>query len=122
MHRLRKMLLIKILFFRWHKISPEGYRQVSTKIDKHRLCQLNNVILNSLSGLDLVRRSRSHVKGHRRGGVCVLRMLLVAVLWLIGVLSFYFLSQDELAKIKMTDLENQLYDAEVSGIQLVRIR
>ena len=40
-------------------------------------CRFNNVILNNLSGLDLVRRSRSHVKGHRRGGVCVLRMLLV---------------------------------------------
>ena len=51
--------------------------QVFTKIDKHHLCQLNNVILNNLSGLDLVKRSQSHVKGHRRGGVCVLRMLLV---------------------------------------------
>ena len=77
---LEKMLLIKILFFRWHKISPEGFRQVFTKIDKHHLCQLNNVISNNLSGLDLVRRSRSHVKGHRRGGVCVLRMLLVLYL------------------------------------------
>ena len=74
---LEKMLLIRILFFHWHKISPEGYRQVFTKIDKHHLCQLNNVILNNLSGLDLVRRSQSHVKGHRRGGDCVLRMLLV---------------------------------------------
>ena len=74
---LEKLLLIKILFFRWHRISPEGYRQVFTKIDEHHLCQLNNVMLNNLSGLDLVRRSRSHVKGHRRGGVCVLRMLLV---------------------------------------------
>ena len=73
---LEKMLLIKILFFRWHKISSEGYTQVFTKIDKHHLCQLNNVI-NHLSGLDLVRRSWSHVKGHRRGGVCVLWMLLV---------------------------------------------
>ena len=74
------MLLIKkILFFRWHKISSEGFRQVFTKIDKHHLCQLNNVILNNVSGLDLVRRSRSHVKGHRRGGVCVLRMLLVDI-------------------------------------------
>ena len=71
---LEKMLLIKILFFRWHKISPEGYKQVFTKIDKHHLCQLNNVILQNLSGL--VRRSRSHIKDHRRGGVCVLRMLL----------------------------------------------
>ena len=74
---LEKMLLIKILFFRWHKISSVGFRQVFTKIDKHHLCQLDNVILNNLSGLDLVRRSRSHVKGHRRGCVCVLRMLLV---------------------------------------------
>ena len=55
----------------------EGYRQVFTKIDKHHLCKLNNVILQNLSGLDLARRSQSHVKGHRRGGVCVLRMLLV---------------------------------------------
>ena len=43
-----------------------------------QLCQLNNVVLNNLSGLDLVRRSRSHVKDHRRGSVCVLRMLLVS--------------------------------------------
>ena len=77
---LEKMLLIKILIFRWHKISSEGFRQVFTKIDKHHLCQLINVILNNLSGLDLVRRSRSHVKGHRRGGVCVLRMLLVLLI------------------------------------------
>ena len=74
---LEKMLLTKILFFRWHKISSEEYRQVFTKIDKHQLCPLDNVILDNLSGLDLVRRSRSHVKGQRRGGVCVLRMLLV---------------------------------------------
>ena len=71
------MLLIEILFFRWYKISSEGYREEFTKIDEHHLCQLNDVILKNLSGLDLVRRSRSHVKGHRRGGVCVLRMLLV---------------------------------------------
>ena len=73
------MLLIRILFYRWHIISPEGYREEFTKIDKHHLCQLNNVILNNLSGIDLVRRSQSYVKGHRRGGVCVLRMLLVYV-------------------------------------------
>ena len=60
---LEKMLLIKILFFRWHKISPKGYRQVFTKIDKHHLSQLNNVIWNNLSGLDLERKYRSHVKG-----------------------------------------------------------
>ena len=46
-----------------------------------------NVTLNNLSGLDLVRRSRSHVKGHRRGGVCVLRMLLV----LFILFYFFFL-------------------------------
>ena len=82
------MLTINILFFRWHKISPEGYRQVFTKIDKHHLCQLNNVILQNLSGLDLVRRSQLHVKGHRRGGVCVLRMLLVLnfVEWYLEVI------------------------------------
>ena len=76
---LEMMLLIKILFFRWHKISPEGFRQVFTKLDKHHLCQLITLytVLNNLSGLDLVRRSQSHVKGHRRGVVCVLRMLLV---------------------------------------------
>ena len=82
---LEKMLLMKILFFRWYKISPEGYRQVFTKIDKHHLCQLNNDILQNLSGLDLVRRSQSNVKGHRRGGVCVLRMLLV-----FGFFIFFF--------------------------------
>ena len=79
---LEKMLLIKILFFFcWHEISPEVYRQVFTKIDKHHLCQLNNVILQNVSGLDIVRRSQSHVKGHRprRGGVCVLWMLLVCI-------------------------------------------
>ena len=74
-----QILLIKLLFFRWHKISPEGYRQVFTKIDKHHFCQLNNVILDNLSGLDVVRMSRSHVKGQIRGGVCVLRMLLVQI-------------------------------------------
>ena len=36
-----------------------------------------NILLDNLRVLDLVRMSRSHVKGHRRGGVCVLRMLLV---------------------------------------------
>ena len=88
---LEKMLLIRILFFCWHKISPKGYR-VFTKIDKHHLCQLKNVTLNNLSGLDIVRRSQSHVKGHRRGGVCVLRMLLVLycfVLFCICKLSAY---------------------------------
>ena len=59
---LEKMHLIKTLFFRWHRISPKGYRQVFTKIDKHHVCQLNNVILSNLSGLDLVRRSRSMSK------------------------------------------------------------
>ena len=49
---LQKMFLITILFFRWHKISPEGYRQVFTKIDKHHLCQLDNVILDNLRGHD----------------------------------------------------------------------
>ena len=78
---LEKMLLIRILCFRWHKISPEGHRQVFTKIDKHHLCQLNNVILHNLSGFELVRRSRSHVKGQRRGGVCVLRMLFISSLF-----------------------------------------
>ena len=76
----------------WHGISPEGYRQEFTRIDKHHLCQLNNVILNILSGLDLVRRSRSHVKGYRRGGVCVLRMLLFlfCFFYFIFYLFFFF--------------------------------
>ena len=91
---LEKMLLIKILFFRWHEISPEGYRQVFTKIDKHHLCQLNNIILQNLSGIDLVRRSQSHVKGHRRGGVCVLRMFLVPFeINVVQFSNFQFLSR-----------------------------
>ena len=55
----------------------EGYRQVLTKINQNYICQHGNILLDNLRVLDLVRMSRSHVKGHRRGGVCVLRMLLV---------------------------------------------
>ena len=40
------------------------------------ICQQGNILLDNLRVLDLVRMSRSHVKGHRRAGVCVLRMLL----------------------------------------------
>ena len=61
----------------WHGISPEGYRQVLTKIKQNYICQQGNILLDNLRVLDLVRMSRSHVKGHRRGGVCVLRMLRV---------------------------------------------
>ena len=43
-----------------------------------------NIIFDNFSVLNLVIRSTSHVKGHRRGGVCVLWMLLVF---------FFFLSQ-----------------------------
>ena len=63
----------------WHGISPEGYRQVLTKINQNYICQQGNILLDNLRVLDLVRMSRSHVKGHRRGGVCVLRMLLVCL-------------------------------------------
>ena len=63
----------------WHGISPERYRQVLTKINQNYICQQGNILLVNLRVLDLVGlgMSRSHVKGHRRGGVCVLRMLLV---------------------------------------------
>ena len=61
----------------WHGISPEGYRQVFTKINQNYICQQGNIFLDNLRFLNLVRMSRSHVKGHRRGGVCVLRMFLV---------------------------------------------
>ena len=61
----------------WHGISPEGYRQVLSKINQNYICQQGNILLDNLRVLDLARMSRSHVKGHRRGGVCVLRMLLV---------------------------------------------
>ena len=61
----------------WHGISPEGYRQVFTKMNQNYICQQGNTLLDTLRVLDLVRMSRSRVKGHRRGGVCVLRMLLV---------------------------------------------
>ena len=61
----------------------ERYRQVLTKIYQNYICQQGNIFLDNLRVLDLVRMSRSHVKGHRRGGVCVLRMLLVLILILI---------------------------------------
>ena len=61
-----------------HGISPEGYRQVFTKINQNYICQQGNILLDNLRFLNLVRMSRSDVKGHRRGGVCVLRMLLVS--------------------------------------------
>ena len=61
----------------WHGISQEGYRQVLTKINHNYICQQGNILLDNQRVLDLVRMSRSRVKGQRRGGVCVLRMLLV---------------------------------------------
>ena len=70
----------------WHGISPEGYRQVITKINQNYICQQGNILLYNLRVLDLVRMSRSHVKGHRREGVCVLRMLLVAVVIVLHML------------------------------------
>ena len=70
----------------WHGISSEGYRQVFTKINQNYFCQQGNILLDNLRVLDLVRMSRSLVKGHRRGGVCVLRMLLVFIS------SFHFIS------------------------------
>ena len=65
----------------WHGISPEWYRQVLTKINQNYICQQGNISLDNLWVLDLVRMSRSHVKGHRRGGVCVFWMLLVYLLF-----------------------------------------
>ena len=35
--------------------------------------------------------SRSHVKGHRRGGVCVLRMLLVIIIFFFNLLNMYII-------------------------------
>ena len=61
----------------WHEISPEGYRQVLTKINQNYICQQGNILLDNLRVLDLVRMSRSHVKGQRCGGVCIFWMLLV---------------------------------------------
>ena len=66
-------------------MSPEGYRQVLTKINQNYICQQGNILLDNLRVLNLVRMSQSHVKGHRprRGGVCVLRMLLVFFFFLL---------------------------------------
>ena len=65
------------LFFSLHKMSLHGYEQVSTKINEYHIFQQGNILLHNLSVLDIVIRSSLHVKGHRRGGVCVLLMLLV---------------------------------------------
>ena len=83
----------------WHGISPEGYRQVFTKINQNYICQQGNIILDNLRVLDFVRMSQSHVKGHRRGGVCVLRMLLsffFFCFFLFFVLVFFFSSSKNL--------------------------
>ena len=66
----------------WHGISPMGYRQVLTKINQNYICQQVNILLDNRGVLDLLRMSRSRVKGHRRGGVCFLQILLVCHLFL----------------------------------------
>ena len=53
------------------------FRQGFTKMADYKMCQNVTIILDNFSVLDLVIRSTSHFKGHRRGGVYVLRMLLV---------------------------------------------
>ena len=53
----------------------DWYRQGFTKMTDYKICQ--NVTLYNFSVLELVIRSTSHVKDHRRRGVCVLWMLLV---------------------------------------------
>ena len=73
----------------WHEISQEGYIQVVTKINQNYICQQGNILLDNLRVLDLVRMSRSHVKGQRRGGVCVLWMLLVQSYCLFSFYSDY---------------------------------
>ena len=44
--------------------------------DEYHIFQIGNILLDNRNGFSLVKRSSSHVKGQRRGGVCVLGRLL----------------------------------------------
>ena len=65
----------------------EKWKEIWKRLYKNEWLQnlsKRNIILNNFSVLDLVKRSISHVKGHRRGGVCVLWILLVLICLLIS--------------------------------------
>ena len=107
----------------WHGISPEGYRQVFTKTNQNYICQQGNILLDNLRVLDLVRMSRSHVKGHRRGGVCVLRMLLVIAVFYIyfGNCLLWFQRSDDFGPLQSTMSElNQKVAEMTSEITLLQ--
>ena len=62
----------------WTKCRSNGCINLDCDFAKRLLTALaRTLFLDNFSVLDLVIRSTSHVKGHRRGGVCVLWMLLV---------------------------------------------
>ena len=69
-----------------------------------------NIIFDNFSVLNLVIRSTSHVKGHRRGGVCVL--------WMLLVLFCVWVSMSEKKKRKrdrQTEQEKETYFLPKSG-------
>ena len=71
-----KVHLFSFFILHLHEI-VEGYEYVFIMIDEYYIFQHGNILSNNRNVFDIAIRSISHVKGQRRGGVCVLWMHLV---------------------------------------------